>query len=131
VKAPTRIAALAAAALVAAACSSAGAKVSPTAVPPTPTPTPATADFTIQVLPAEDPVEGRPAVPGQKVVFLVVVTSPGNEEPVTISATATGGKVFAIKPADLKPGVVGDVWVVPDAATEETITPTSPPPVGA
>jgi hypothetical protein len=122
VRTSTRISALAAAALVAAACTGSGATASPSAAPtPTPSPSPsaAGADFTIEVLPAEDPVEGRPAIPGQKVSFLVVVTSPGNDEPVTITATATGAKVTEIKPAELKPGVVGEVWVVPDAATEE------------
>jgi hypothetical protein len=76
------------------------------------------ADFTIEVLPAEDPVEGRPAIPGEKVVFLVVVTS-DSQDPVTISATATGARVDKIEPAELKPGVVGEVWVVPDTTTEE------------
>jgi hypothetical protein len=103
---------LAALALAISACSG-----SATGKPATPTPNP---EFTLQVLPAEDPVEARPAIPGEKVVFLVVVTSPDNDAPVTISATATGAQVFDVKPAQLKPGVVGEVWVVPDAATEET-----------
>jgi hypothetical protein len=116
-----RIAGLAAAALVAAACTGSEASPSPAATPtPSPTQPAADVDFTVQVLPAEDPVEARPAIPGQKVIFLVVVTSPGSDEPVNISATVAGAKVFKIEPAELKPGVVGEVWVVPDAATEET-----------
>jgi hypothetical protein len=113
-------------ALLVAGCSAgagAGAKPTPTpTLPPALSPT-ASSDFTMDVLPAEDPPEGRPAVPGQKVSFLVVVTSPGNDAPVTISATATGAQITDIKPAQLKPGVVGEVWLVPGAATEEaTVT---------
>jgi len=122
VRTPTGLISLTAAAVVAAACTGGGATASPSAASPSPTPVPSPsaegADFTIEVLPAEDPVEGRPAIPGEKVVFLVVVTS-DSEDPVAISATATGAKIDRIEPAELKPGVVGEVWVVPDAATEE------------
>jgi hypothetical protein len=115
-----QVAGLTVAALTAAACTGSGATPS-AAVTPSPSPSPAAnADFAIQVLPAEEPVEGRPAVPGEKVVFLVLATSPASDEPVTITASATGARVFDVEPAQLKPGVVGEVWVVPDAATEET-----------
>jgi hypothetical protein len=117
---------LAALALAVVACgSSASPSASPAASGASSASPAASAEFSLQVLPAEDPVQGRPAIPGEKVVFLVVVTSPDNDAPVTISATATGAKVFDIKPAELKPGVVGEVWVVPDAATEETTITTS------
>jgi hypothetical protein len=116
-----RFAAAAFLVLLVAGCTGSGSNPSPTASP-TPSPT-AGDEFTIEILPAEVPVEGRPAIPGQKVSFLVVVTSPGNDATVTISATAIGAKITDIKPAQLKPGVVGEVWLVPDAATEEaTIT---------
>jgi hypothetical protein len=111
---PTSLAALA---LAVVACS--GGSVT---ARPTPTPNP---DFTLQILPAEDPVQARPAIPGQKVSFLVVVTSPASDAPVTISATATGAQITDIEPAQLRPGVVGEVWLVPDAATEETTITTS------
>ncbi len=107
------------AAVVAAACTAAAATPSPT---PTPIPTPA--DFSIKVLPAEDPVEGRPAIPGEKVVFLIVANST-DATPVAISAVVTGGKVLKVEPAQLKPGVVGEVWIVPDASTEEATVSTT------
>ncbi len=100
-------------------CTAAAASPSPT---PKPSPTPA--DFTIKVLPAEEPVEGRPAIPGEKVVFLIVATSP-SDQPVTIAATASGGKIFKVEPAQLEPGVVGEVWMVPDASTEEATVSTT------
>jgi hypothetical protein len=67
------------------------------------------------------PPEVRTAIPGQHVSFLVVVTDTSpTPSPVTITATATGAQVLAIEPAELLPGVVGEVWVVPDPSTVET-----------
>ena len=39
----------------------------------------------------------------------------------TITATATMAKVVRISPAELLPGAIGEVWVVADDATEETM----------
>ena len=72
--------------VVLAACSAAG-SASPS---PSPVPSPtAGADFTIDVIPPENPPEVRAAIPGQKVCFLVVLNTADTGSPVTISATAT------------------------------------------
>jgi len=102
--------------VVLAACSAAG-SASPS---PSPVPSPtAGADFTIDVIPPENPPEVRAAIPGQKVCFLVVLNTADTGSPVTISATATKATVASIEPAELTAGVVGEVWVVPDATTAE------------
>lgn len=101
--------------VVLAACTAAGTSPSPS---PLPSPS-AGADFTIDVVPPEDPPEVRAAIPGQKVCFLVVLNTADTTSPVTISATATKATVTAIEPVELKAGVVGEVWVVPDASTTE------------
>jgi hypothetical protein len=119
-------AALAAAAIVVAGCAGSGATFSPPATatpvppsPPSPTVSPGpTADdeFTLDVLPVEEPLEARVAIPGEKVSFLVTLASESPATtPVQISAAATGGKVTTIRSAQLTPGAVGEVWVVPDA----------------
>lgn len=114
-----------------AACAS-GLGPSPSPLPPDPTPTPssptpapspspAATAFAIVVVPPEDPPEIRVAIPGQRVCFLVVVEGTvGSSEPVTIEATAEGALIEAIEPIELTPGVVGEVWVIPDPTTTET-----------
>lgn len=96
---------------------------SPTPSPPAPAPSPATADFTIEVYPAEEPSASRMAIPGSGYAFLVVVTdadgATGDLGPVTITATAERAEVSRILPSELAAGVVGEVWVVADPATEE------------
>jgi hypothetical protein len=118
-------------ALSIAGCSGAAATAAPTDPPtppptaspapstPTPVPTAADAGFTLTILPAEEPVESRVAIPGEKVSFLVTIDSPDGS-PVTIGATASGAKVTSIEPAQLTPGVVGEVWLVPDQVTDNT-----------
>jgi hypothetical protein len=83
-----------------------------------PTPPPG-ADFALAVTPPETPPEVRAAIPGQKVSFLVTIADAATTDPVTITATASKASVLKIEPAALKPGTVGEVWVVPDASTEE------------
>jgi hypothetical protein len=78
------------------------------------------ADFALAVTPPEEPPEVRMAIPGQKISFLVTIADAASTEPVTIAATASGASILKIEPTELTPGVVGEVWVVPDAATEET-----------
>ncbi len=64
----------------------------------------------------------RTAIPGAKVCFLVTVKDTGTTPaPVTIRASAVGARVLDIRPSGLLPGEVGEVWVIPDAATVETI----------
>jgi hypothetical protein len=114
--------------LVLAGCSGAASpSPSPTPTPaPTPTPTPAptpspAADFTLDVLPPEEPAAIRQAIPGSKYCFLVVVKDAGAKAAsVTIDASATKAKVVEIRPTQLTPGTAGEVWVVADPATTET-----------
>lgn len=88
---------------------------------PEPSPSPADADLGLVVLPPEDPPEVRMAIPGQRVCFLVVLgDASGSTGPVTVAATATGASIESIEPVDLSPGIVGEVWVVPDPSTTET-----------
>ena len=87
---------------------------------PSPAPTPSTADFTIDVRPSEEPAAIRMAIPGSRYCFLVRVDdATDSTEPVTIDATATKAEVVDISPAELIPGVVGEVCVVADPTTAE------------
>jgi hypothetical protein len=88
---------------------------------PTAVPSPPDAGFALDVLPPEEPAASRVAIPGSGYCFLVVVED-GAPSPaaVTIEATATGATVTEIRPAQLVPGVVGEVWVVADPSTVET-----------
>jgi hypothetical protein len=68
----------------------------------------------LSVYPAEDPVEARVAIPGEKIVFLVVVNG---DRPVNISTKLTGtGNGTVSLPGPLAPGVVGEVALVTDQA---------------
>jgi hypothetical protein len=84
-------------------------------------PSPPVAGFSLEVLPPEAPAESRVAIPGSGYCFLVVVEdsapSPGA---VTLEASATGATVTEIRPSQLEPGTVGEVWVVADPSTVET-----------
>lgn len=90
---------------------------------PSPVPSPsAGAEFTLDVFPAEEPAAVRMAIPGSGYCFLVVVTDAAGAPaggPVTIAATAAKATVSEILPQELEPGVVGEVWVIADPATEE------------
>ena len=59
------------------------------------------------------------AIPGQRVAFLVEISS-DSDAPVTITASADGATIEEIILAELTPGEVGEVWVVPDPSTVET-----------
>jgi hypothetical protein len=86
--------------------------------PSSPPPNTDTGELVLVVSPPEEPPEVRAAIPGQRVSFLVEVE--GATGPVTIAATADGAVVEEIVPIELSAGTVGEVWVVPDPATEET-----------
>jgi hypothetical protein len=61
------------------------------------------------------------AIPGSAYVFLVVIKDPAaTPTAVTIAASATKAKVDRILPAQLMPGVVGEIWVVADPSSSET-----------
>jgi hypothetical protein len=122
------------AALLVAACTTSGGSTptpsatptqAPTATPtavPSPSPSPTAVPFAFDIVPPEAPPEIRVAIPGENVCFLVVLADPsGSKGPVTITATATGAKVRSIEPARVQPGTVGEVWVVPDPSTVETV----------
>ena len=69
---------------------------------------------------------GKETIPGQKCVFLVVVTDEGSESgkgnAVNISATAPGATV-AVEPETITPGQVAEVTVMPDEASiDKTLT---------
>ncbi|HEX5149322.1 MAG TPA: hypothetical protein VFW02_09595 [Candidatus Limnocylindrales bacterium] len=88
---------------------------------PSPTPTPTTADFTIDVRPSEEPSAIRMAIPGSRYCFLVLVDDPsGSTIPVTIEASTMKATVLDISPAELAPGVVGEVCVAADPTSVET-----------
>jgi hypothetical protein len=85
----------------------------------TPVPTPSGSGFVLTVLPAEDPVEARMAIPGEVVCFLVMVEGSSGEVELTVSAE--GAEVSHIRPsARLQEGTVGEVCVTPAPAAVET-----------
>ncbi|MFO7548111.1 MAG: hypothetical protein R6X29_04460 [Acidimicrobiia bacterium] len=86
--------------------------------PSSPPPNTDAGELALVVSPPEEPPEVRAAIPGQRVSFLVEVE--GVAGPVTIAATADQAVVEQIVPVELSAGTVGEVWVVPDPATEET-----------
>lgn len=103
-------------------CSSVGPTVapsSPSPVPATPTPSvapsPSTSPIALGVTPTE-PV-GK-LFSGSPYVLLVTVSGSPAEGPVKLAAHAKGATV-TVSPAELSPGTVGEVTVVPDPVTEE------------
>ena len=91
---------------------------------PTASPTPAsTGLMAVTVLPAEDPVESRPAIPGERVCFLVQVFDRYIDDgEITFAATGDGLTVDSVPSTVPAPGEVGEVWVTIDPSTgaEET-----------
>jgi hypothetical protein len=92
---------------------------------PTASPTPApTGLMVVTLLPAEDPVEARPAIPGERVCFLVQVDDRSLDDgDITFAATGDGLAVDSVPSTAPSPGEVGEVWVTIDPAvgTEETV----------
>ena len=91
---------------------------------PTVSPTPAsTGLMAVTVLPAEDPVEARPAIPGERVCFLVQVFDRYIDDgEITFAATGDALTVDSVPSTVPAPGEVGEVWVTIDPSTgaEET-----------
>ena len=83
---------------------------------PTPTPSPTPTPFSMQVTPDQI----KPAVPGQRCVFLVVVSDEaeggGEGNTVNISAAVPDGTV-EVDPTVALPGLVAEVIVIPDEGT--------------
>lgn len=86
---------------------------SPTAVPSQTLPSASGIPFTMQVVPAMS--IGR-TIAGARAVFLVTVSGAPSDGPVEISAQAPN-TTTSIEPAQLLPGVVGEVTVVPKDCT--------------
>lgn len=114
----TRIAAVAAAAILSlGGCSG----TTPTATPngsvgPAPTTTgPSGSAFSLTVLPER--FVGK-SIGDQRVILLVTASGTASDGPVAIRATA-GGERVEVEPAELEPGKVGEVTVVPAAITGE------------
>ncbi|HEX6129083.1 MAG TPA: hypothetical protein VF071_08700 [Candidatus Limnocylindria bacterium] len=76
---------------------------------------PASADFELEVMPAQ--FVGM-SIGGQPVVFLVTVSGTEADGAVEISATAEGAAI-TVEPQPLTPGVVGEVTVVPASVDAE------------
>ena len=100
---PARWSALAVAGLVLAACGGGGPSASPSAGEP----------FSIAVFPAEEFPEIRTAIAGQREIFLVTADPDEGTGPITITASAELASV-EVEPAELVPGQVVEVTVVPD-----------------
>jgi hypothetical protein len=99
----------------------------PATAPASSTPPPSTAgpsatappSLTMIVLPPEEPLDVRSAVPGQRAVFLVRVSGGDASEPIVLAAEADGGTV-EIAPAIIEEGTVAEVTVIPGPATTES-----------
>jgi hypothetical protein len=87
----------------------------PATVTAEPTASRVDADFALEVAPAI--VAGR-AYPGTPVVLLVTASGRESDGDVMISAEAPGAAV-GVAPAELSPGTVGEVTVVPEAVTQD------------
>lgn len=92
---------------------------------PTAVPTSAPTDLmAVTVLPAEIPPEARPAVPGERVCFLVTVDDRDAEDgEITFGATGDGVTIDRVPAAVPAPGEVAELWVTigPHAGTTEKI----------
>lgn len=92
---------------------------------PTAAPTPAPTDLmTVTVLPAEVPPEARPAIPGERVCFLIQVDDRSTEDgEITFAATGDGVTIDRVPTAVPEPGGVAELWVTigPHEGTSEKI----------
>jgi hypothetical protein len=85
-------------------------------VPPTATPTAApTSLMAVTLWPLEQPVEVRPAIPGERICFLVEVFDRYIDDgAITFSATGDGVTVDSVPASAPPPGHVGELWVTVD-----------------
>lgn len=82
-------------------------------------PTASTDPLTLTVLPPEEPLQPRTAIPGQRSIFLVRVTGGPREAAIELEANAPGATV-EIAPVAIDEATVAEVTVIPDAITAET-----------
>ena len=92
---------------------------------PTATPTSApTGLMVVTVLPAEDPPEARPAIPGERVCFLVLVDDRDTDDgEITFAAAGDGLTIDRVPQTVPAPGEVAELWVTigPHEGTAEKI----------
>jgi hypothetical protein len=92
---------------------------------PTATPTSAPTDLmAVTVLPAEEPPEARPAIPGERVCFLVLVDDRDTQDgEITFAATGDGVTIESVPQTVPAPGEVAELWVTigPHEGTSEKI----------
>jgi hypothetical protein len=72
----------------------------------------------LTVFPPEEPTEVRMAIPGQRCIFLVRVEGGPPDQPIEVTATASGGSV-EVAPEDIEPGQIAEVTVIPGPVTSE------------
>lgn len=76
--------------------------------------------FSIEVVPAEEFPELRTAIAGQREIFLVTAGPDSGTDPIAITASAELATV-EVQPAELVPGSVVEVTVVPDPVDADAI----------
>jgi hypothetical protein len=88
---------------------------------PSPSPLPSDAPLTLTVLPANEPVEARPAIPGERVSFLVLVDDRNaGDGTITFKASGSGLTVDSL-PTGMPPaGQPSELWVTIGPVTEIT-----------
>lgn len=112
---------MAAVALLVSACASASPTPSAPSPSPFPNPTPSGSPVALdlEIVPAEDPVVVRTAIPGERVVFLVRVGGiAAGTGPVVVTAEVDGATV-EVEPAALDADGIVEVTVTPDATSAE------------
>ena len=92
---------------------------------PTAAPTPVPTDLmTVTLLPAENPPEARPAIPGERVCFLVLVEDRDVDDgEITFAATGDGVTIDRVPQTVPAPGEVAELWVTigPHEGTTEKV----------
>ena len=72
-------------------------------------------EFTVSVLPTEDPVAVRAAIPGEKTNFLVTIQDAASaNSAASVTAKATNATVRGVQPVFIKAGQVAEVWLTID-----------------
>lgn len=75
--------------------------------------------LSMTVLPPEEPLQPRTAIPGQRSIFLVRVTGGPVDEVIGLDASADGATI-EIAPDSIDEDTVAEVTVIPEVVTAET-----------